>query len=253
MSLIKSAELFLRVTKDMNTRPGNYDQDTNEFNTKILDKADLIITFAKMFDKVLTSDNATDIIRNFSNFNYCGIGGEASRQNLINILEYFCEQHYNYDEMFEKSEEPKQQVTRSMECTVYQTFDLTTGKPESQNIEPKKFDSWSIQPLDDVDYFMDITLDPINLLTDTEGNVLERIMIPKAQMAIVKKALALYQNSLKNLQERKTLEQEFEEYDCYSLMAFCDLPVSILISQIDRENFTAATGVDFPEYVSDKS
>lgn len=241
-SLIKSADIFINTTKDMISRPGDFDQETNEFNNQILEKSKFICDFSKTYDQIITHDNYYIIVTNFANIIYNGIGSSTSNLILRGVLEYFCEQHFNYQEMFEDSEEPKQSVTKKISCTLTQTFDLATGKPESQSLELHSNRKWVTEPNDNVNYFMGNDLDKNNLLMPDEK--LEHILLPKQQTDIVIEALQFKKDSI-NVTDNHLA---FKSFDLETLICMFKYRTEILLSKKEKELFSFSNTVDFPQY-----
>ena len=74
--------------------------------------------------------------------------------------------------------------------------------------------------------------------------------IPNGQRELIKKALRFYIETSKKL---NPLPMESESYDLFDMNQLCemmDYPMSIEISQYEKETFGSKHGVEFPIYVS---
>lgn len=73
-------------------------------------------------------------------------------------------------------------------------------------------------------------------------------LIPKGQTEVIKKALKFYistsQKFLQNLDE----EMHHTLYDMEQLCAMMDYPISIAITEPEKQRFSANHGIDFPQY-----
>jgi hypothetical protein len=238
-NLIESAEIFIKVAqyrlKTNATSPIDAIEDSD-----ISFFANNIRHFARIYNDVIHKNNAIQIIQNFIDIN------DNNTYKLKTILRYFIEQFFNYADMFEMQENPivePEIITRTISCTVYQAFDRNTGIPISQDLEPGNSDGWSDEPHHDVEYVMGMKLDPNNLIQDD----VERIQIPDDQLAIIRKALRFYQDSLDP--EDPNEDNIHTHFDIFSLIGFMDQKVEITITKDDKKNFADKYDVDFPIFV----
>ncbi len=76
----------------------------------------------------------------------------------------------------------------------------------------------------------------------------QSIEIPDAQLALVRRALKYYSDCIDKFADVKTMSQEHQVFDLMTLEALFHYNVSVVLTEGERNKFTAKHGVDLPLY-----
>jgi hypothetical protein len=76
----------------------------------------------------------------------------------------------------------------------------------------------------------------------------DKVLIPRDQTAVIKKAITFYLSSLENIGFELDEETNYMHFDLLQLKGMMDYPIHIDISKEEQRKFTGKYGVDFPEY-----
>jgi hypothetical protein len=74
------------------------------------------------------------------------------------------------------------------------------------------------------------------------------ILIPKGQTEVIKQALKFYISTSKEFLKNLDGEIQYTIYDMEQLCAIMDYPISIAITDAEKEKFCGNHGIDFPKY-----
>ena len=77
------------------------------------------------------------------------------------------------------------------------------------------------------------------------------VVIPSAQLLIIRKALNLYQAQFKIMNSDPSQDEASEQFDMFTLAAMMDYKISIELTESEKESFSGNHGVDFPQYIYD--
>jgi len=77
----------------------------------------------------------------------------------------------------------------------------------------------------------------------------DNVLIPSGQTAIIQKALKYYVEQSAKFNSSPTDDEAYEIFDMGQLSAMMNYPISITISDKDRDTFATRHGVDFPTYI----
>jgi hypothetical protein len=74
------------------------------------------------------------------------------------------------------------------------------------------------------------------------------ILIPKGQTEVIKQALKFYISTSKEFIQNLDEEMQYTIFDMEQLCAMMDYPISITITDAEKEKFCGNHGIDFPIY-----
>lgn len=74
-------------------------------------------------------------------------------------------------------------------------------------------------------------------------------IIPTPQLALIQKALKYYVQQSAKFNSCPTESEAYEIFDMNQLSAMMNYPISILISEGDKNTFSHKNGMDFPQYI----
>jgi len=72
--------------------------------------------------------------------------------------------------------------------------------------------------------------------------------IPSSQLAVIQKALKFYVEQSTKLNSCPTESEAYDLFDMQQLSAMMNYPISITISDSDKDTFCGRHGMDFPQY-----
>jgi hypothetical protein len=73
--------------------------------------------------------------------------------------------------------------------------------------------------------------------------------IPASQVSLIRKAISYYLETSKKFNSVPTESESYEIFDMNVLMKLLEYPLSVSITEDQKESFTANHGVDFPLYM----
>lgn len=89
---------------------------------------------------------------------------------------------------------------------------------------------------------------PIKITLEFEKEQ-DSILIPLGQTALIQKALNYYIEQSSRFNKVPTDTEAYELLDMSQLSAMMNYPISISISEDDKDRFATQHGVDFPTYI----
>ena len=115
-------------------------------------------------------------------------------------------------------------------------------------------DYMSPEPLINISSFkgkpLSIAIEYIDIIDDLIWKSIEvkPTYIPQGQRDVIKKALKFYLDVSKQINSVPTSSEEYLLFDMFQLQEMMNYPISIEITEYDKDMFASKHGVDFPNY-----
>ena len=77
----------------------------------------------------------------------------------------------------------------------------------------------------------------------------KKIKIPNTQTRLIQKAIAYYVKGLREFQKEPNQDGLYDLFDLEQLKEMLNYDIHISITDIEKDNFSFAHGMDFPEYI----